>query len=332
MAIITLSDVVRSESGTIPNHQRKVANGSMASESYKRNTQQVLKTPDQPPQTSGTGITEGMVLVPRGATISVAAAERIRILRARIERLNLGKEKKHVIAVTSAIPGEGKSLCAVNLARSFGNDIHRKVLLVDCDIRRPNVHNFFGLPIGPGLSDAFLMGKPLHSVVRAVEPGMHVITAGEAEVDPVQVIEDAGFAEMLYQLKDRYEYIILDCPPVLLCPEPITLSSIAEGTLMVVRSWKTSKTLVQDAIDAIGEKRCMGLILNDAVEPTGQYNYASYYGPDRLRMRKKEHALIVAARSFGRYSKIAAANALQAIRKKKTKKAESLSKYKATEL
>ena len=192
---------------------------------------------------------------------------------------------------TSAVPGEGKSFIATNLARAFGVDPVNKVLLVDCDLRRPRIHNYLNLAEGPGLSDVLVAKHPITTVIRPGERGVDVITAGNPVSDPTRAIEQPMFAALLHELKKRYRYIILDCPPVLLCPEPITITTIAEGTVLVARAWQTEKKLVRDAFDVIGHNKIIGIVLNQGHEASKEYQYYGYYGHDRLskheELRKK---------------------------------------------
>lgn len=230
----------------------------------------------------------GNVRLPGSETIHLEAAERFRILRAKIDRLNLGRLEHRILAITSAVPGEGKSLVSSNLARAFGVDPVNKVLIIDCDLRRPRVHEYFGLTESPGLSDVLVAGKPVPTVIRPGERGVDVITAGSPVADPTRAIEQPILGSYLWELKKRYRYIILDCPPVLLCPEPITLSSLAEGTLMVVRAWNTEKKLVRDAVNVIDKKNIIGIVLNDATEASREYQYYGYYGYDRVVEHKSK--------------------------------------------
>ena len=243
---------------------------------------------------SPTFLHEGTVLLAGAKTFDLQAAERFRILRAKIERHNLGADPKHVIAVTSAIPEEGKSLTAVNLSRALAMDPHGKTLVIDCDLRKPNVHRYFGIGIGPGLSDALIAGRPLDNVIQSVEPGLDVITAGSPVIDAARTLELPGMVRFLADFKRRYRYVILDCPPVLLCPEPITISSMADATMMVVRAWKTQKKLVKDAVSLIGKEKFLGLILNDGNDSLNEYGYYGYYAYEN----KNAKARVAAAQAL----------------------------------
>ena len=231
---------------------------------------------------------QGSLLTSSGAITDIMAAERFRILRAKIERHNLGENRAHVLAVTSAVPEEGKSFNAVNLARAFGVDPTGRTLLIDCDLRRPTVHNYFQTPLFPGLTDVLVGGRSIHSVIRPQPYGVDVITAGTPVNDPAAVLEQPIFARYLHELKKRYRYVIIDGPPVLVCPEPITLSTIAEATLLVIRAWSTDRRVVADAVKVVGKNRILGTILNEGSDPAETYSYYRYYGYGTSKKKKKQ--------------------------------------------
>lgn len=223
---------------------------------------------------------QGLVLLAEGYVESAPAAERFRILRAKIERLNIGPSQKiKVISVTSALPAEGKSVCAVNLARALSVDPLGKTLLIDCDLRKPSVNKFFRVPRENGLSDALFKKKLSNQFIKAVSPGLDVMTAGTQVVDPAEAIEQPEFEQFINELKNYYRYVIVDCPPALLCPEPIKISTVTDTTILVARAWRTDKSLVREAAEAIGQRRLLGVVLNDGMDNSKQYSkYGYYYG------------------------------------------------------
>lgn len=226
-------------------------------------------------------LSDGCVLLSGSITVDLQAAERFRILRTRIEKRGLNGSAQQVIAMSSAIPEEGKSVVAVNLARAFGMDPQGKTLLIDCDLRKPNVHRFFDEMQSPGLSDVLVAGKPIRNVIRSVEPGLDLLSAGSPVVDSTRTIEQPGLAMLINELRKHYRYIVLDCPPALLCSEPLTLANLADTALLVVRSWRTQKKLVRDAVNALGKESLMGIVLNESTDTLQQYGYYSYYGYDK---------------------------------------------------
>ncbi|MFN8392036.1 MAG: CpsD/CapB family tyrosine-protein kinase [Bdellovibrionota bacterium] len=243
------------------------------------------------PKGDASALHEGGIVLSGGRTVDFQAAERFRILRAKIERMNLTDPARHLIAVTSAVPEEGKSLVAANLARALAMDPRGKTLLIDCDLRKPAVHRYFGIPFAPGLSDALVGTRPVVSVIQSIESGLDIIPSGSPVIDATRAVELPQLQTMLAELRRHYRYIVLDCPPVLLCPEPLTISSLVDGTLLVVRAWKTHKKLVRDAVGAIGKEKFIGVIVNDARDALNEYGYYGYYGYDyRGSSRTKKKA------------------------------------------
>ncbi len=243
---------------------------------------------ESPSQDLNQPLYQGALLTTTGPIVDIMAAERFRILRAKVERHNLGENRAHVLAVTSAVPEEGKSFNAVNLARAFGVDPTGRTLLIDCDLRRPTVHEYFQIPLLPGLTDVLVGGRSIHSVIRSQANGVDVITAGTPVNDPAAVLEQPIFARYLHELKKRYRYVIIDGPPVLVCPEPITLSMIAEATLLVIRAWSTDRRVVADAVKVIGKNRILGTILNEGSDPAETYSYYRYYGYGQSKKKGKK--------------------------------------------
>jgi len=226
----------------------------------------------------GLDLNKGNIFLADGVISNFAAAERFRILRSEIERKNIAKKKYQVISVVSAIPQEGKSVTSVNLARALSIDPAGRTLLIDCDLRKANVHDYFEVPLNNGLSDVLLEKCPLGDAIRAVSPGLDVLTAGTSVEDTARLIESPNFVKYIAELRNYYNYIVIDCPPALLCPEPITISSLTDGTLLVLRAWKTDKRLVHDAINVVGRENIMGTIMNSGFDSSKPYIGQDYYG------------------------------------------------------
>lgn len=253
-------------------------------------------------QVSRVPLYEGGIYLAGNSAIDLQASERFRILRARLERLNLNGSNKSLIAITSAVPEEGKSLVACNLARSLAMDPRGKTLLLDCDLRKPTVHKYCGVPSVPGLSDVLVGKSQLSKVIHEIEPGFDVISAGSPVVDATRVVELPQFSVMLEQLRAHYRYVIIDCPPVLLCPEPLILSSVIDGTVLVVRAWRTQKKLVKDAVNLIGKDKFIGLIVNDAKDSLNEYGYYGYYGYDTRSSKRSLNQTEVPSEKKGMFS------------------------------
>jgi capsular exopolysaccharide synthesis family protein len=222
---------------------------------------------------------EGTILLSDAEIVCPPAAERYRILRAKIERLNLRKENNYfVFAVTSAIAQEGKSVTSVNLSRALSIDPSGKTLLIDCDLRRPTIHKFFNQKQNGGLSDAIAGLCDVTEVIRSVTPRLDIITAGTPISDPTQAIERPDLENFIARLRQTYRYILIDCPPALLCPEPIRLSTLVDATLLVVRAWRTDKRLVNEAVEVVGKSKILGVVMNDGIDVAREYLSYGYYG------------------------------------------------------
>lgn len=243
-----------------------------------------------PPDSRGLlDLSKGNVFLADGVITNYPAAERFRILRSEIERKNRRQKKYQTLAVLSAIPQEGKSVVAVNLARALSVDPTGRTLLIDVDLRRPSVHEYFDLPVEDGVSDVLGGRLELGDAIRPVSAGLDVLTAGTIVEDPTRLVESPEFLKHLNDLRNFYNYIVLDCPPVLLCPEPITVSSLADGSMYVCRAWKTDKRMVRDAVNIIGKKNLMGVVMNGGYDSSKSYldsDRYGYYGQSALEKRQ----------------------------------------------
>lgn len=235
-------------------------------------------TPLQRPKREAKTLADGVILLSGGSSVDLEASERFRMLRAQLDRLSLVSEKTDCVAITSAVPSEGKSLVSINLARAFASDPAGKTIIVDCDLRKPNAHRFFSEPSSPGLSDLLVGGKGLEDVIRSVEPGLDIIAAGSPVIDSTRTIESPGMKLLLADLRKKYKHVILDCPPVLMCSEVLHVSNLATSTLLVARAWRTEKALVKEASKMLKEYSLVGLVLNECADSLRQYGYYGYYG------------------------------------------------------
>ena len=231
-----------------------------------------------PPVRKGRSLSRGEVLLSQGVISSHPVAERFRMLRAKIERFNARGDNYRVIAVTSSVPEEGKSVVSVNLSRALSMNSLGKTILIDCDMRRPTVHSFFGLDRGPGLSDVLYKRLPLRECLYPASKVLDVLPAGGEVEDATHALDLPDFRRLIEGLKNEYRYIIVDSPPVLLCPEPITISQLVDSTLLVVRGWNTAKNLVHDSISALGRDKLLGIILNEGEDVVQSYANYGYYG------------------------------------------------------
>ena len=185
------------------------------------------------------------------------------------------------IIVTSANAGEGKSTNCLNLAISFAQT-GAKVLLVDCDLRKPNVANLLNIASAPGLSNVLANLNTADSViVHSDYPNLDVIPSGDMPPNPAELLGSNAMQETLDRLSEIYDYIFLDSSPINLVTDAAVLSKMAHGIVLVVRQGRTDKESVADAIKKLSfvGANIIGFILNGRLTDVkmGQRYGKGYY-------------------------------------------------------
>jgi polysaccharide biosynthesis transport protein len=186
-----------------------------------------------------------------------------------------------VIAVTSALPGEGKTTTASNLAVVLAQAGH-EVALVDADLRRPRAHEVFAVPPVPGLTEA-LLGEPIDLVVSDLGGHLHVVTAGRVPPNPSEMMSNARFDAFLKAMAARYEYVVLDAPPILPVSDSVALTRWVDGVLVVAQADRLSRRDLTESLarlERVGAP-VIGLVLNKARSSGtegGTYGYSYGYG------------------------------------------------------
>ena len=200
-----------------------------------------------------------------------AIAEQFRSLRARIDALAESRPLR-TIAVTSALPGEGKTMAAISLAAVSAMQLARRVLLVECDLRKPVIAASLGLRLDAGLSEILADGAPLEQAIqRAPGTGLDVLAVRALPQNPSELLASDGFRRLLEQLASRYERIVLDLPPTLGLPDAKTVSGLCDGAVFVVHADTTPQADVEAALEVLGRERLLGVVMNGAEAHTDTY-------------------------------------------------------------
>ena len=212
-------------------------------------------------------------------------AESFRSIRVNLQYLAAGPDKK-VLGITSSVPGEGKTFCAVNLATELAAS-GRRVVLVETDLRRPTLAGYFKLPGGgPHGLASYLSGQStLAEACRPSEvPGLDLLLCGALPALPTQLLENPRMTELLHRLRAEYDYVVLDTPPVVFVAEYFVLVRHLDATVYVVRHNYTDRSLVSRINDLYedGKIREVYIIINDvrfthSYEYRHQQNAYSYY-------------------------------------------------------
>lgn len=188
------------------------------------------------------------------------------------------------IMVTSAIPYEGKSFVAANLAVSIAQNINEHVLLVDCDLRSPSIHGQFGFGDMPGLSDYLSDNASLPSVfLRTGIDKLRILPGGKPAKNAPELLSSKKMSHLLSELSSRYSdrYIIIDTPPPMLTAETRVIAGQVDGVVLVVGFRKTPRKLVLNLIDILGKEKILGVILNRYDVKLASDEYHRYGAYDR---------------------------------------------------
>ncbi len=209
------------------------------------------------------------------------AAEGYRTLRTNLEFASLDKPARTML-VTSAVPGEGKTTTAANLAAVFAQAGH-DTLIVDADLRKPGVHKIFGLGNTAGLTNLLRSDEStIDAVALATEqPHLRVITTGALPPNPAELLRSARMRTVMERLAGAAEYVIVDSPPLQAVTDAAILSSLVDGTVLVVDAGRTRRGAVGHGRDALAKvgARVLGVALNRLSESmAGGYYYYDYYG------------------------------------------------------
>ncbi len=219
-----------------------------------------------------------------GPAMNFAAAEAYKLLRTNLMFSFAGGEH-HIVGMTSSFRGEGKTLTSINLSYTLA-EAEQTVLLIECDMRLPTISTRLNLSATPGLSN-LLVG--LNSVGSAVQTysakvgdhtvSMDVIVAGDIPPNPSEILGSERMRTLLDRLQDRYNFIILDLPPVTAVSDAIIASHIVDGMLVVVRGNHAVRGALADTMRQLNMAgaKILGFVFNGAEESEGRYYKKGYY-------------------------------------------------------
>ena len=202
-------------------------------------------------------------------------AEAYRSLRSNIEYSSFDDEYRAIV-VTSSVPGEGKSTTSGNLALSLAQS-GNKVLLVDCDMRKPSIHKKFKISNSKGLTELIRGRSSFDEVSYKYNENLTVITSGSKVPNPSELLASEVMNIFLQEARENFDYVVIDTPPVQLVTDAQILSSKADGTLLVVKAESTKKNQVASSVGLLRKVNAtvMGTVLN-AVKNTVEKKY-NYY-------------------------------------------------------
>jgi receptor protein-tyrosine kinase len=213
-------------------------------------------------------------------TDNSGTAEAFRKLRTNLQFLAVDNPPR-MIVVTSGSPSEGKTTTSLNIALALAESEH-SVVLVDGDLRRPRLAKYLNVTGAVGFSTALFGGAPLDEVLQKTEfPRLTVLTAGTIPPNPSELLGSVAARKILDELRNRFDYVIIDSPPLLAVTDGLILAAQADGALVVVRAGQTKRDQLTHAIGMLNDvgATILGTVLT--LIPSrggGAYSYNYYYG------------------------------------------------------
>jgi polysaccharide biosynthesis transport protein len=206
-------------------------------------------------------------------------AEAYRVLRTSVLLSSVDNPPKTIL-VTSGQPGEGKTTTAVNTAISLAQ-LGSSVLIIDCDLRRPSAHKLFGVEQPQGLSTYLSRNVKLVDVMQKLPiPNLWLLPCGPIPPNPAEMISSGRMKEMLRVLGESFDHIVIDSPPLLKVTDPVILSTMVDGVILVVHGGKSTRDIVRRTRQelSLAGAKIFGVVLNnvDAEQEDGDRYYSSY--------------------------------------------------------
>ncbi|KOA20587.1 tyrosine-protein kinase YwqD [Clostridium homopropionicum DSM 5847] len=222
------------------------------------------------------------------------AAEAYRTLRTNIQYSSFDNNIKTIL-VTSSGPSEGKSTTAGNLALSMAQ-ADKKILIIDCDLRKPTVHKKFNISNEKGLSNYLIGEVKLEEVMTKYSDNLYLLTSGTIPPNPAEILSSKKMKEFLESVKNQFDSIVIDSPPVLAVTDAQILSTIVEGVLLVVATGETEKEATIKSKELLKKVNAniLGVVMTKMPVKTGKgygygygYGYYYYYGEDHKKHTKR---------------------------------------------
>lgn len=204
--------------------------------------------------------------------------EQFKALRARFEH-QVDLHKYRVVAITSAIAEEGKTITSANLAANLASVGRKKVLLIDTDLRKSDIAQVFNAPRIPGLKEFIAGTVPLNRIIHPIEStgGLSVISGGEKGAVPPDMLAGEMFRSFLQEMRSKYDIILLDTPPILPVADTLSLRDQVDGFILLFRLGLTPYVMLKQALEEIERSKIIGVVLN-GVEMQKYRYYQRYYG------------------------------------------------------
>jgi capsular exopolysaccharide synthesis family protein len=221
---------------------------------------------------------DGKVVIDQAT--SAVSIEEYRRLAATLHGLQVQSGIKTVI-ISSALPRDGKTLTTTNLALTLSESYKLRVLVIDADLRRPSIHEVFSLPNHRGLAEGLRESDSASLPALEVSPTLAVLTAGIPDRAPMAGLTSQRMKELLAEASARFDWVLLDTPPIGLISDAQLLASLVDGVILVVGAGSTDYRAITHTVSQLGRERIIGVVLNRVVgTSTAEGYYHDYYRAD----------------------------------------------------
>ena len=215
-------------------------------------------------------------------------SEAYRTIRTNIKFSNIAGRELKTIMLTSATPNEGKSTTISNLAVVMAQAGH-SVVLCDCDFRNPTQHKIFGLH-NKGLSNCVATGSDVMDIIQQTSiPNLYVLTSGPVAPNPSELLASQNMVDILEELKQHFDYVLVDTPPIMPVTDAAVVSAKVDGTILVIASGAVSPSIAVEAKTRLEQAgaHLLGVVLNKVdVGANSHYGYYYYYGHEHHEEEK----------------------------------------------
>lgn len=211
---------------------------------------------------------------------SFQAKEAYKTLRTNIMFSLPKNDLSKVILFTSAGPGEGKTTTLINLAISFV-ELGKKIILLDCDLRKPKIHKYAKIPQKVGISNVLGGFAKAEDCIVKTDYGFDCIVAGQIPPNPSELLDSTAMDDILNELKQKYEYILIDTPPINIVAETASMAAKADGTILLASQNNSTKPEFDRAISILkfSNAKILGFVLNNAKTSGNRYDKIIYNNP-----------------------------------------------------
>jgi capsular exopolysaccharide synthesis family protein len=210
-------------------------------------------------------------------------AEKFRMLSVRLKDLRQSSAIKKIL-ITSAVPGEGKTMCAVNLAACLAAQEQQNTLVIEGDLRRPGIREMLGLPPLAGLTDWFRGNAMLSDIIYRIDPpGFWFLPAGAPVENPIELMQAKKMSELSDHISSAFDWVLIDSTPVVAVADATVWAAQSDAVVLVAREGKTEKRPLRKALEIVSRHNLIGVVLNGSKTTTYNHYYQIYNPIQRMR-------------------------------------------------